>query len=1023
MQEKHPHSGDGNKKKKPIVIRILRALIIFFLSLFMLILATTAILYLNRDTIGKKILLHANDLQDGELSFADISFNPFVHFPVISVHLSGVIYRSGDTSVYRSQNDTLAQIDDFYGALNLLDLIKGDINVTKITLDEGWIGMNKYEDGSIDLLNAFGYQEDEIDSNEVEKSTPSGIRLDEISLRNILISYSDSVEGDNIEVLIDRLDASFFINSDSIFSNLETKLQINQLLLKNKVEINDKHLALNTTLLFDQSLKKVIIDPSKLMLENLNFNIDGFVEIVDSKLDLNIAGSDEDFSLFRIILTESGLNNLKSGSAYFKGTVKGNYNNQIPVVEVKFGLKNVTIQIPETEHEISELSLNGYFNSGRKVDLSSARLKVNNLRGLLPGGYIKADLSMRNFKSPVIDYLVDLETDLKGLDEIFNFSGIKDLKGNIRIYDEFRGTYDEDHFFTEETSVSEIIFDSISFHIPEVIEIENLTGGVNRIMDTINIKDLTINTVHSDINLEGQIISLFDLIFDRGKEITADLHIVSDTLDLPALFAFEPIVARIFPFRLLDFNSHFSAETNRSKLLNFSFNPEIFFKITDSEAVIEDVLPKITVEQGDVLLAEKEERIYMEFTDFKLESKGALVETEVEYFSPEVDPDFISVNAVISDLNPGKIFLFNSDSVPSWMEGNLSGSIQADLEVGLDTLDFESLNIRRGDLSYLTDKDTFNIQNLLINADEILIGQGSEEQALENISFTSKIRVERIQSNYINLDDVSYDLVAESGTFTVGLEEIRFFGKEGQGYARLSPSADPQEYELKYSIEGFQIEHLLNNLLIDTIITGFIDLETDISLTISDDENPYAGLNGITNITGTEMTLYGLDIDNLIKKYNRSQKFNLADLGAVIVAGPYGLAITKGTDFTRLALTNTGEKSTIVKFVSDWNIENGRMILSDVAFSTRENRIAGKGWIDLPSDSLEITFAVIDKNGCSVLSQKMFGSIQDPQYSEIKIVGTFLGPVTNLIDGALGKDCEIFYDGQISHPVSKKRKQ
>jgi len=65
---------------------------------------------------------------------------------------------------------------------------------------------------------------------------------------------------------------------------------------------------------------------------------------------------------------------------------------------------------------------------------------------------------------------------------------------------------------------------------------------------------------------------------------------------------------------------------------------------------------------------------------------------------------------------------------------------------------------------------------------------------------------------------------------------------------------------------------------------------------------------------------------------------------------------------------------------------------------------------------------VLDKNRCSVLSQTLFGTMENPQQSEIKIVGTVLAPITNLINGALGKDCEVFYDGKLEHPLKGKKK-
>ena len=227
-------------------------------------------------------------------------------------------------------------------------------------------------------------------------------------------------------------------------------------------------------------------------------------------------------------------------------------------------------------------------------------------------------------------------------------------------------------------------------------------------------------------------------------------------------------------------------------------------------------------------------------------------------------------------------------------------------------------------------------------------------------------------------------------------------------------------YEIKYSVNQFPIHDFLANMLLDTLLTGTMDLDIDVSLIENEPGNLFSGMNGAISLNGKDMTLYGVDIDNVIEKYNRSQKFDLLDVGAIVIAGPVGLALTKGSDFANLALGNMGDSTHITNFISDWEMNNGKIKLKDVAFATERNRIAGLGWINLASDSLDVTIAVLDINGCSVLSQKLSGPIDSLQQSEIKIVSTILGPVTNLVNGAVGKDCKVVYDGKLTHPIKKK---
>ncbi len=105
--------------------------------------------------------------------------------------------------------------------------------------------------------------------------------------------------------------------------------------------------------------------------------------------------------------------------------------------------------------------------------------------------------------------------------------------------------------------------------------------------------------------------------------------------------------------------------------------------------------------------------------------------------------------------------------------------------------------------------------------------------------------------------------------------------------------------------------------------------------------------------------------------------------------------------------------------ISELKIKNGKILLNDLAFRTEENRVAATGWIDLASDSLDITFAVVDKNGCSIIEQRLYGSMNEPEKSQIRFLTTIIAPVTNLIQAALGSDCVVFYEGAVSHPEKK----
>jgi AsmA protein len=151
----------------------------------------------------------------------------------------------------------------------------------------------------------------------------------------------------------------------------------------------------------------------------------------------------------------------------------------------------------------------------------------------------------------------------------------------------------------------------------------------------------------------------------------------------------------------------------------------------------------------------------------------------------------------------------------------------------------------------------------------------------------------------------------------------------------------------------------------------------------------------------------------------KSQNFNLTDVGAVLIAGPVGLAVTKGSDFVSLAAVNFNEhQQTYIKtLLTKWKLENRVLTTQDVAFATHANRIAFDGQVDFGKDSIPgITISVVDKNGCSLMDQKLYGKMGKLNTGKLNITKTLLGSVINFANSIVGKDCKPVYTGKVKDP-------
>ena len=171
---------------------------------------------------------------------------------------------------------------------------------------------------------------------------------------------------------------------------------------------------------------------------------------------------------------------------------------------------------------------------------------------------------------------------------------------------------------------------------------------------------------------------------------------------------------------------------------------------------------------------------------------------------------------------------------------------------------------------------------------------------------------------------------------------------------------------------------------------------------------------------GEHLTLVGSDFDRALSRYASSQSFNLVDVGAIFLAGPLGLAVTKGYTFASL-FRGSGDSSTIRTLVSDWSVERGVAQAVDVAMATRKHRIALRGGLDLVNERYsEVTVAVVDDEGCARVRQAIRGSFRAPEVEKPRVLMSLTGPVRKLYRQARGlfpaRPCEAFYSGAVSPP-------
>ena len=293
---------------------------------------------------------------------------------------------------------------------------------------------------------------------------------------------------------------------------------------------------------------------------------------------------------------------------------------------------------------------------------------------------------------------------------------------------------------------------------------------------------------------------------------------------------------------------------------------------------------------------------------------------------------------------------------------------------------------------------------------------------LMRLSLAGQVACDDLHGKETTMSDVKFSLSATDGVFDFKPFTMRFAGGQGSRSLRVDRSAPIQVLHLDYTLSKFHVEQSFKALLRgERKVKGVMDLSTTLVMRGRSRVEFKQSAEGKISLSGKDLTLTGADLDQAIAKYGASQNFNLLDLSAFVLAGPFGLMATKGYELSTLA-ENAGGSTHIGTVVSRWKVTKGVAHAEDVAMATAENRLAFHGALDFVRDEYsDVVVAVVDSNGCEKVRQRVHGPISKPVVEKPGALKSLAGPVVNLIGKARdllpgGTKCEAFYQGSVAPP-------
>jgi AsmA protein len=295
-----------------------------------------------------------------------------------------------------------------------------------------------------------------------------------------------------------------------------------------------------------------------------------------------------------------------------------------------------------------------------------------------------------------------------------------------------------------------------------------------------------------------------------------------------------------------------------------------------------------------------------------------------------------------------------------------------------------------------------------------------EKDFIKGMNFGGELGCGEIATEALTLSDVKVSVNADRGIVRFEPITMHMLDANGSGQVVADFSADIPQWAVKFSLLKFPVEAFFDTLSQGQIAAGSMDFSTDLSMQGATPTEMTQTMAGPVSLRGSDLTLENIDLDEELSQLQSSRNFNLVDVGAFFLAGPVGLAVTRGYEFASL-VNRSGGTSEIRALVSDWQIERGIMRAQDVAMATAENRLALQGSLDFVNQDFdEVTVAVVDANGCVMVKQEIKGTFANPVVEPPSVFASLAGPALELLKQGQellsGDACDVFYSGSIVAP-------
>lgn len=526
---------------KKIVLRTAIGLFALIVTLY-----CGAAFYINQNNkkILASILTQLNAKVNGQVKVEKMETTLFGGFPGVSVLLKKALLR--DSLWSRHQHDLL-NASDIEVSLNALSLLRGNINIRKIGINNAQIYIYTDSNGYSNTSMFKTKAEKKAEKN--QQSTPFQIR--KIDFNQVKLVVENQRRHKQFSFRIDKLKGKVDYPFSGWEANLQLKTKINTFAFNtNKGSfLKDKYLEGNLTARYHENTQVITIDPKPLMIDKDEYFIGAKIDLSKNDSSFGI-----DIKANQVLYANIARNlapNISSKLLRFKiekpvdveGHIvdNGDRTQKDPKINVMMVVKNNRVSIPSGN--LDNASFVGTFTNkdtlAKAIGDENSVIKFYNIKADYYGAPIRVDtFTVGNLARPVATGLVKSSFDLSQLNQSIGGDDYEfnNGKASLSLYCKA----DIDNFkLTKPDLVGDIdIKNADILYKPRNMRLTKSSLKLRFNQKDLNITSSNFEMGHSVLKVDLAIQNFLNFYYTAPEKVVAHLNIYSPNLAIGELMPF-----------------------------------------------------------------------------------------------------------------------------------------------------------------------------------------------------------------------------------------------------------------------------------------------------------------------------------------------------------------------------------------------------------------------------------------------------------------------------------------------------